>query len=183
MFQSLCHRLFFDLLGWKEEVTVPRHDKCIICVAPHTSNWDFLIAKLYYWAIGRSAGFLMKKEWFVWPLGVIFRSMGGIAVDRSRHGNLTDFLAEKASSSPVFELAITPEGTRSRCSQWKRGFYYIALKAGMPIQLYALDYAGKRIVGHVELQPTGDADADMRRIQTYYKSFVGRHPERFSAGL
>lgn len=173
----------YKVWGWKADVTFVPRDKCILCVAPHTSNLDFFVANLYYTSLGRRAHFLMKKEWFVWPLGVIFRSMGGIAVDRSRHGNLTDFLAEKASSSPVFELAITPEGTRSRCSQWKRGFYYIALKAGMPIQLYALDYAGKRIVGHVELQPTGDVDADMRRIQTYYKSFVGRHPERFSAGL
>ena len=71
---------------------MPRHDKCIICVAPHTSNWDFIIAKLYYWAIGRSAGFLMKKEWFVGPMGWLFRRMGGIPVERKRHTDLTDQL-------------------------------------------------------------------------------------------
>lgn len=109
--------------------------------------------------------------------------MGGIPVDRSQHGNLTDYLAEKAKSGDRFELAITPEGTRSLCHQWKRGFYYIALKAGIPIQLYGLDYANKRIVGNMELMPTGDVDADMLKIQTYFKDFKGRHPERFSAGI
>ena len=84
MLQALCHKIYFGLLGWKEDVRVPRYDKCIICVAPHTSNWDFIIAKLYYWAIGRSAGFLMKKEWFVGPLGWMFRRMGGIPVRSGR---------------------------------------------------------------------------------------------------
>ena len=61
MFKSLC-RLIFRKMGWQVEMTVPYRDKCIICVAPHTSNWDFIIAELYYHSIGRTAGFLMKKE-------------------------------------------------------------------------------------------------------------------------
>lgn len=175
--------LLYKLWGWKVEVSFAPRDKCILCVAPHTSNIDFFVAHLYYASLGRKAAFLMKKEWFVWPLSSIFYQMGGIPVDRSQHGNLTDYLAEKAKCGDRFELAITPEGTRSLCHQWKRGFYYIALKAGIPIQLYGLDYANKRIVGNMELMPTGDVDADMLKIQTYFKDFKGRHPERFSAGV
>ena len=138
MFKSLC-RLMFRKMGWQVEMTVPYRDKCIICVAPHTSNWDFIIAELYYHSIGRTAGFLMKKEWFFWPMGVLFRSMGGIPVERSRHVSLTDRVAEAAIKAERFELAVTPEGTRSLATKWKRGFYFIALKAGLPIQLYAID--------------------------------------------
>ena len=37
------------MAGWKlgpvDGVDLP---KCIVCVAPHTSNWDFIVGKLFY---------------------------------------------------------------------------------------------------------------------------------------
>ena len=179
MFKSLC-RLIFRKMGWQVEMTVPYRDKCIICVAPHTSNWDFIIAELYYHSIGRTAGFLMKKEWFFWPMGVLFRSMGGIPVERSHHVSLTDRVAEAAIKAERFELAVTPEGTRSLATKWKRGFYFIALKAGLPIQLYAIDYKNKRIVCTKELVPSGDVEADMRLIMDYYRPYEGKYPGKFA---
>ena len=179
MFKSLC-RLIFRKMGWQVEMTVPYRDKCIICVAPHTSNWDFIIAELYYHSIGRTAGFLMKKEWFFWPMGVLFRSMGGIPVERSRHVSLTDRVAEAAIKAERFELTVTPEGTRSLATKWKRGFYFIALKAGLPIQLYAIDYKNKRIVCTKELVPSGDVEADMRLIMDYYRPYEGKYPGKFA---
>ena len=179
MFKSLC-RLIFRKMGWQVEMTVPYRDKCIICVAPHTSNWDFIIAELYYHSIGRTAGFLMKKEWFFWPMGVLFRSMGGIPVERSRHVSLTDRVAEAAMKAERFELAVTPEGTRSLATKWKRGFYFIALKAGLPIQLYAIDYKNKRVVCTKELVPSGDVEADMRLIMDYYRPYEGKYPGKFA---
>ena len=179
MFKSLC-RLIFRKMGWQVEMTVPYRDKCIICVAPHTSNWDFIIAELYYHSIGRTAGFLMKKEWFFWPMGVLFRSMGGIPVERNRHVSLTDRVAEAAMKAERFELAVTPEGTRSLAAKWKRGFYFIALKAGLPIQLYAIDYKNKRIVCTKELVPSGDVEADMRLIMDYYRPYEGKYPGKFA---
>ena len=179
MFKSLC-RLIFRKMGWQVEMTVPYRDKCIICVAPHTSNWDFIIAELYYHSIGRTAGFLMKKEWFFWPMGVLFRRMGGIPVERSRHVSLTDRVAEAAMKAERFELAVTPEGTRSLVTKWKRGFYFIALKAGLPIQLYAIDYKNKRIVCTKELVPSGDVEADMRLIMDYYRPYEGKYPGKFA---
>lgn len=173
MCKSICKRILFKWLGWTEEVTVPHREKCIICVAPHTSNLDFLIGELYYAAIGRRAGFLMKKSWFFWPLGPIFRRLGGIPVDRSRHGSLTDALAEAAKTSEHFELAVTPEGTRKRVERWKRGFYFIAQKANLPIQLFAIDYRNKRIVCTRELMPSEDFDADWRTIMDYYAPYEG----------
>ena len=179
MFKGLC-RLIFRKMGWQVEMTVPYRDKCIICVAPHTSNWDFIIAELYYHSIGRTAGFLMKKEWFFWPMGVLFRSMGGIPVERSRHVSLTDRVAEAAIKAERFELAVTPEGTRSLATKWKRGFYFIALKAGLPIQLYAIDYKNKRIVCTQELVPSGNVEADMRLIMDYYRPYEGKYPGKFA---
>ncbi len=167
-------------MGWTVEVNQPTPNKCIICVAPHTSNWDFIIGKLYYTSIGLTSNFLMKKEWFVWPLGNLFRKIGGISVERSKHTSLTDALAQKANEANSFSLAVTPEGTRSLVKQWKRGFYYIALKAKLPILLYAIDYANKRIVCTQTLTPSGNVDADMRIIMNYYSQFQGKHPEKFA---
>lgn len=175
----ICHKIFFSLWGWKEEVTVERPQKCIICLAPHTSNWDFIVGKMYYTAIGLTSNFLMKKEWFVGPLGTMFRKMGGIPVERSKHSGITDQLAEYARKANRFSLAITPEGTRSRVEKWKRGFYFIAQKAEIPILLYAIDYPTKRVVCTRILIPSGDVENDMKEIMAYYSSFQGKHPEKF----
>lgn len=170
------------MLGWTTEVTVPDYKKCILCVAPHTSNWDFFYGKLFYMMQGKWALFLMKKEWFIGPLGWLFRRMGGIPVDRSHKTHLTDRLAEKAKKDEQFQLTVTPEGTRSLNDKWKVGFYFIALKAGLPILLYAIDYKYKKIVCTKVIIPSGDLDKDMEDIKQYYKKFHGRHPERFTVG-
>lgn len=167
-------------MGWTAQDKLPLREKCVICVAPHTSNWDFVIGQLYYRSIGRRANFLMKKEWFFWPLGYFFRAMGGIPVYRSRKSSMTDTIAQHAREAENFALAITPEGTRSLTTTWKRGFYYIALKASIPIQCYALDYKHRRIVGGIEIMPSGDERKDLKLIMEFYRNFKGKHPELFS---
>ena len=103
-------------------------------MAPHTSNWDFIIGKLAYTSAGLTAHFMIKKEWFVFPFNLVFKSMGGIPVSRNRHTRLVDQVVKVMKESKVFNIAITPEGTRQRTENWKKGFYYIALEAGVPIQ-------------------------------------------------
>ena len=179
MWRTICRFLLFKLMGWKNCNTQEIPEKCLICVAPHTSNWDFFIGKLYYAALGRTSQFLMKKEWFFWPLGILFRSMGGIPVERSKKHSLTDQLAEIALKADKFSLAVTPEGTRSRVEKWKRGFYYIALKAKLPILLFAIDFPTKRIVCTETLIPSGDVERDMKRVMDYYSQFTGKNPELF----
>jgi len=166
-------------MGWTLDVSIPLREKCIFCVAPHTSNWDFIIGEIYIRSLGKSSHFLMKKEWFFWPLGILLHHIGGIPVTRNKKTSLTDQLAEKAKSAKEFRLAVTPEGTRSRAEKWKRGFYFIALKAHLPIQLYAIDYKDKRIVCTQEIIPSGDVEKDMRAIMEYYRPFTGKYPEKF----
>jgi len=107
----------FKKCGWKAVVTVDEPAKSVICVAPHTSNWDFIIGKLYYWSLSRKSSFLMKKSWFFFPLGNFFRNMGGVPIDRSKKTSVTDQMAEEFSKHETFHLAITPEGTRSLVSK------------------------------------------------------------------
>ena len=182
MKQAICKFIYFKLLGWKADVTVPDFDKCIICAAPHTTNWDLFIGKIFISAIGRESGFMMKKDWFFCPLGPIFRWMGGIPVERSKHTSLVQQVIEKINRSDKFHLCITPEGTRSANPNWKKGFYYIALGANIPIALYGIDYKRKSVIAKKYLIPSGDFEKDMKDIKLYFKDFKGKHPEKFDIG-
>lgn len=183
MMKSICNFLLFKLMGWKAEIIVPMSDKCIIALAPHTSNMDFIMGLLYSRAVGLQANFLMKKEWFFWPVGLMMKRLGGIPVYRSKKMSMTDQLATEARKRQTFHLCITPEGTRSATEEWKRGFYYIALKAEIPILLYGLDYGRRIITCTKQIIPNGDIDHQMKEIKTYFKDFRGKHPDCFKTGL
>ena len=182
MWQSFCSWLLYKVLGWSADISVDHPDKYIICLAPHTSNWDFIIGHLYSGANGIKSNFLMKKEWFFWPLGPIFKRVGGIPVWRSKHNSMTENLAQAAKDAKEFHLCITPEGTRSANPDWKKGFYYIALNAQIPILLYGLDYKRKLIECTKSIIPNGDIENQMREIKIYFKDFKGNKPEKFTIG-
>lgn len=182
MKQKIYSFIYYKLLGWKSNVTIENYDKCVICAAPHTSNWDLFIGKLFYGAIGRKTSFMMKKEWFFFPLGLIFKAVGGIPVNRGRHTSLVDQMAKHIAQCKQFHLAITPEGTRKANPNWKKGFYYIALKAQVPIVLIGIDYPTKTISATKAIMPSGDIDKDMREIKLYFKDFKGINPEGFTIG-
>lgn len=171
------------LFGWTVNVTVPDYPKCLICVAPHTSNWDFILGKLAYKSIGRQAGFLMKSSWFFPPLGWIFKAMGGIPVVRHKTNNtpsLTEYLVNLFNTRDHLAIAITPEGTRSLTHNWHTGFLHIARQANIPILIGIIDYRKKNIDISQVFYPTGDTEQDLKQIKKYYKGSVGRFPDKFS---
>lgn len=180
MLQCLSRKILFDWLGFSENVTEPLPAKCVIALAPHTSNWDFIIGKLYTSAIGESNMFLMKKEWFFWPLGILMKRMGGIPVYRNKKTNITDSVAEQAKQASTFRICVTPEGTRKANADWKKGFYYIALKANIPILLYGLDFKTKTIECTKTIVPNGDIENQLQEIKDYFRSYTGKHPKQFA---
>lgn len=169
------------LFGWRVLCTVPDYPKCIICVAPHTSNWDFVLGEFAWWSLGRKAGFLMKEAWFFFPMKYLFRALGGIPVARRRGSSLTEVIIHKFNEADRMQLAITPEGTRARVTDWRTGFLHIAYEARVPIILGAIDAANKLVHLEKTFTATGDIDADMRAIKNYYRQFQGIRPEKFSA--
>ena len=172
-------QFILKLMGWKVKNIIPEIPKCVIVVAPHTSNLDFIMGKIAYTSIGRTANFLIKKSWFVFPLNILFKSIGGIPVNRDKNTSITDNLSEEFRKRDRFQLAITPEGTRKRVKKWKKGFYYIAMKANVPIVLVALNYGTKTISFLDVFHPTGEIDKDMRIIRAKYDGIQGRHPKQF----
>lgn len=98
---------------------------------------------------------------------------------RDKKTSMTETLAETARNEKEFRLTITPEGTRSYNPNWKKGFYYIAAGAGIPILLYALDYEKKLIKCTESFVPTGNIDEDLPKIKAYYAGVIGKYPEKF----
>lgn len=180
MLQKICSWVLYSVMGWKTNITVGHPEKFIICLAPHTSNWDFILGQLYSRAEGIRINYLMKKEWFFWPLGPIFRRTGGIPVYRQKKTSMTDTLAETAKNASTFRLCITPEGTRKRNPEWKKGFYFIAHKASLPILLYGVDYERKLIECTKSIIPTGNIEEEMPMIKEYFKGYRGKHPDNFA---
>ena len=171
-------------MGWEIiNLKPPGMGKAIVTAAPHTSNMDFLIAKLAYSVIGVKVKFLIKKEAFSWPFGGWLKAMGGIPVDRSRKNRIVDQVVDLFNQSDSLYVVITPEGTRKPRPRWKRGFYHIAMGAKVPIALGFIDYGNKTAgIGKI-MMPTGDVEKDMLKIKNFYKDFTPRHPERFRTGL
>ncbi|MDE6143649.1 MAG: 1-acyl-sn-glycerol-3-phosphate acyltransferase [Muribaculaceae bacterium] len=171
-----------SLSGWKVDISAPQRDRCVICVAPHTSNWDFILGLFAYKSLGRKANFLMKDFWFFFPLKYLLRGLGGIPVPRAKKkGSLTDSVIQMFKQRDYVNLAVTPEGTRSRTDRWHTGFIYIAIGAGVPIQLGVIDYSDKLITIKDEFYPTGNVDADLVVIKNYYSKYgkSAKYPAKF----
>ena len=171
-------RLIFWIIGWKIDPNPPENiKKCVIAVGPHTSNWDFIIGRLAFFQYGVQGKFLIKKELFFFPLGIFLRSLGGIPVDRKRNSNMTDFAVNLFQNLESLYLVFTPEGTRKYNPNWKKGFYYIALKANVPIYVCYVDFATKTGGFHSLFHPTGNVDQDILEIKNRLSQFKGRFPE------
>jgi 1-acyl-sn-glycerol-3-phosphate acyltransferase len=170
--------LWFKRGGWTIAGQLPPDRKFVIMGASHTSNWDFLVFLGAVHALDRRVHFIGKHSLFRWPLGGFMRALGGIPVDRSASRDLVSQVVAQFDAHDDFILVIAPEGTRSRTTQWKTGFYQIALKAGVPILAAGPDFPTKRGVFGPVIRPTADYGTDMAPAFAFFRSLTPRHPER-----
>ncbi len=166
--------------GWKFEINIPPTPKCIITIAPHTSNWDFILGELAIRSVGMKAGFLMKDTWFFFPLGYFMRAIGGIPVKQRKNTRVTDSVVEAFKSHDEMVIGITPEGTRSPNKKWRTGFMHIAREAQVPLALAYIDYGKRTVCIDRFYELTGDIDADMAGIKAYYSHYTAKFPEKFA---
>ncbi len=178
---SLIARFILRLFGWniysRVSLDIP---KAVIIMAPHTSNWDFVIGRLAFFLYGIKPKILIKKEAFGPILGPVLRWFGGIPVDRSHSQNTVKKITEEFNKHDRFYLLITPEGTRKRVNRWKKGFYFIAKTAEVPVFCGFLDYRKKEGGVGMMVEPSGDFEKDFALIEDFYRDKEARHPERFN---
>jgi 1-acyl-sn-glycerol-3-phosphate acyltransferase len=172
-------RLLLYLFRWRVTGHVHNAPKFVMVLAPHTSLWDFFIAHAIMLAVGFQSSWLVAAGHAKGPVGGIMRRFGGILIHRSASHNVVSQIVDAFNARDRLLLAITPEGTRRKVDKWKTGFWHIAAQAGVPVQLVSFDYE-KRVT---ELGPvielSDDIEADMERIQNYFKGVNAKHPEKF----
>jgi 1-acyl-sn-glycerol-3-phosphate acyltransferase len=165
------------LSGWRVEANDLPSTPYVFIGAPHTSNWDFMLLLAGVLHLHLDIRWMGKHTLFPPLIGAVMRWMGGIPVNRSKAHNVVARMAGLIKENPKTILCIPPEGTRSRVTEWKTGFYRIASQAEVPIILTAIDAENKtlRLLG--EFRPGDDLDSDMQRIQAAYKGLKGIRPE------
>jgi 1-acyl-sn-glycerol-3-phosphate acyltransferase len=187
---SIWGRCIMYLSGWK--VVRNGHEvlpeKCVVVAAPHTSNFDFPIARSAFEILRMPVRFTIKKEWLGFPLGWLMRSLGAIGIDRNPEGGENKFSQVEAMANLFREheklaVLVTPEGSRSLRTEWKTGFYHVARLASVPMVLGYLDYQKKEAgIGKI-IYPGEDMEKDMKEIMEFYKGINARFPEKFSTDL
>jgi len=168
-------RVLLSLMRWRVEGDVPDLPKFVIAVAPHTSNWDFVVGMGVMFALDLKITFIGKHTIFRGPFAPVLRWMGGIPVDRSSpHGVVGDTVrAFERVDQRV--LAIAPEGTRRRVERFRSGFMHIARGAGVPVLLASLDYASRCVRFGPLLEPGADVEGDVRRVETFFSTVRGKN--------
>ena len=163
--------------GWRFEGQIPDAPRFVVIVAPHTSNWDFPVGLAAKWALGLDAHWWGKDTLFLPPLGWFMRANGGIPVDRRNRQDVVDRTVDAFRTNERFALALAPEGTRKKVTQWRSGFWHVARGAGVPIVCVALDWEHRVMrLGPVTDAVEDDADAGIARVRRLFAGVRGHTP-------
>lgn len=168
------------LIGWRLDIHLPDRAKLVIAGAPHTSNWDGVIAVATIFVIQVRINWWVKHTVFRWPFKNLVNWIGGVPVHRgSAHGMVEETVTSFRERDHLI-LAIAPEGTRRRAEKWKKGFYRVAHQANVPIVLAYFDYRRKVCGTGPVILPSGDYTADTAKMLEFYRGVTPRHPENYS---
>lgn len=180
MIGKLISKLLFKVTGWKLQGTLtPELRRCVMVAAPHTSNWDFIYARAAFYLMDAPIRYTIKKEFMRFPFGGLLKAIGALPIDRSKNTKMVDAMIRIFKETPgEMCVMVTPEGTRKYQPRWRRGFYHVAVGAGVPIVLGYLDYAKKEAGVGPAFIPTGDVEADIEAIMAFYRTKTAKYPEQ-----
>jgi 1-acyl-sn-glycerol-3-phosphate acyltransferase len=163
--------------GWRVVGDLPHVKKAIIPVAPHTSNWDFFIGVFAMLALGLNLSYLGKHTIFRFPVNGLLRWLGGIPVDRRAASGVVEQMVAQFNQRDHLILALSPEGTRKKVAEWKKGFLHIAQAAQVPVVPIALDFSKKVVEITPPFMITGSIDDELQRVKDALAHAVGKYPE------
>lgn len=174
---SLVGLTVLNLLGWEVVGQLPKRSKFVVAVAPHTSNWDFVIAIAAMLAMNLRIRFMAKKALFIWPFKLILKGWGGISIDRkAKHGVVEQMIAQFQQSEQLV-LGIAPEGTRQQTTKWRSGFLHIAYQADVPVVPLSLDFAKKQLRFHEEVKVGSDIENELVKFKENYSGICAKNPQ------
>ncbi len=186
-FFRILGKAIIRLSGWKVDQHLKQgFRRCVVVAAPHTSNWDFVLARAAFEVMEIPVRFTIKQEWTTGILGWLLVALGAIGIDRrpkdkqSQPISYVDAMAHLFEENNELAVLITPEGSRSKQDHWKTGFYHVAKLANVPIALGYLDYKKKEAgIGKV-MWPGNSMESDMKEIMAFYRDKTPCFPQKFS---
>ncbi len=179
-FSQITAKLILKLTGWRMVGTLPDLPKFILIGAPHTSNWDAFYGFAGLASIGLKVKWMAKHTLFPKPIRGLLTTLGGVPIDRRASQGTVDQTINAVNESEQIVLIITPEGTRTYVEKWKTGFYHIAIACKIPIQTGFVDYPKKSMGFGPLIEPSGDMNADLKKIETFYMEKQGKHPHFYN---
>ena len=172
-------RTALRILGWEVSGNIPDEEIIVVVGAPHTSNWDFILAMLTILAlnvnlkwVGKSSIFKPGFKWF-------FKWLGGIPVDRNNPSSLMEDVKDIVAREKGLIIAVAPEGSRKKVIRWKTGFLRIAELTQAKILFFAIDAPSKCILIGDIFKPTGNVEEDLKFVKNYFSAFKGINPDQF----
>ncbi len=175
---KIAQFILFKIWGWKITGAFPKEiKKFVLIAAPHTHWIDFPLAMLVKYSTKQPINFIGKKSLFKFPLGMIMRAFGGMPVDRSKSNNTVEAISSMFKEREQFILALSPEGTRRKVTEWKTGFYYIAKMSNVPIVMATLNFKEKEVKISTPYYTTDNKEEDFNFFRNYFKGIVGKVPE------
>lgn len=175
----LAYRLL-SVFGWRLRFAGLPGPCGVLVAYPHTSNWDFCVGIVAVWMLDLPLRWIGKQSLFNGVtgllLGPLLRAWGGRPVARDQQSGAVAQLAALLRADPGW-LALSPEGTRSRCAGWRSGFYHLARSLDVPVGVAFFDYPRREIgiAGFVQL--SGEVAVDMQRVAALLAGRHGRHPQ------
>ncbi len=166
-------RFGINMSGWSIKGKIPDEERIVLIAAPHTSNWDFILAMLAIFGLNIKVRWLGKHSIFKPGFKIFFEWLGGIPVYRDDPSSLIENVVNIVNEEKSIVIAMTPEGTRKKVKRWKTGFLRIAEQTNSKILLISIDAPTKIIkIGKI-FNPSGDNEKDLAFIQKYYSAFRG----------
>lgn len=179
-FSAWLGRQVLRFYGWRFNGQFPTHKKMIIAVAPHTSNWDFVIGLAVVFALRLKISFFGKHTIFIPPFDRLLRRWGGIPIERSRAHGVVEQISDSLREAEQMVLCLAPEGTRSRVTHWRQGFMHIARRAEVPVVLVGLNYQTRTIELGPSIEVDENIDQAMGKVYQFYAKVQAKFPDKFS---
>ncbi|MEH6712917.1 MAG: 1-acyl-sn-glycerol-3-phosphate acyltransferase [Paraglaciecola polaris] len=172
-----------QLMGWQFSGEFAQHKKMIIAVAPHTSNWDFVIGIAVAFSLKLKITFFVKSSLFIPLFSRLLRRWGGVPIKRHQAHGVVEQMVAKIREADKMILCLAPEGTRSKQENWKTGFLHIASKSDIPVFLVAFDYKKKRIELGPVLKIGKDTQQELNRIYQHYSTVQAKFPDKVATNI
>lgn len=132
-------------LGWKIKGHYVHSKKSVMAVIPHTSYWDGVIGYIAMRSMGINFAVLSAEWLFFWPFKYIMKYVLHAFPVGKRSGNAIAKSLKILKEHDKINLVICPEGQLAATDKWNPGFFIIAKRANVPIDVVVFDYHHKYI--------------------------------------